>query len=364
MSALSEERVKEVLGTVQDPCINQDIVKYRLVKKIEVSGADVLVTIAIPTPVYPQAQRIELRKRIETALRQAGAATVTVMLEVDTAFQPAPSEKALLPGVKNVIAVAAGKGGVGKSTVATNLALAFQELGARVGLLDADIFGPSIPKMLGPATQPAATTQDQKIIPAIHHGLKVVSIGFFTDPNEAVVWRGPMVHRLLQQFLGDVMWGDLDYLICDLPPGTGDVQLSLSQLIPISGAVMVTTPQEVALIDVIKGIAMFKKVEIPILGIVENMSYYQCQSCGHTDEIFARGGGKRLADEIDAELLGEIPIDTRIRFGGDTGVPIVASAPDSAHAQRFRDIATRVGLMVAERVLAKPKRSSRLAVIK
>jgi ATP-binding protein involved in chromosome partitioning len=287
-----------------------------------------------------------------------------VMPRVVTAYQPPPSEKALLPGVKNVIAVAAGKGGVGKSTVATNLALALRAHGASVGLLDADVFGPSVPTMLGPAEQPPSTTPEQKIVPALHHGIKVISIGFFTSKDEAVVWRGPMVHRLLQQFLGDVAWGDLDYLVCDLPPGTGDVQLSLSQLIPVTGAVMVTTPQEVSIIDVVRAIAMFNKVEIPVLGLIENMSFYRCPACGHHDEIFAHGGGKRLAAEIDTEFFGEIPIDTRIRFGGDSGVPIVVSAPDSEHAIRFLDIASRVALKIADRVLSQPKRSSRLAIIK
>jgi ATP-binding protein involved in chromosome partitioning len=283
---------------------------------------------------------------------------------VVTAFTPAPSDKAVLKGPKNVIAVAAGKGGVGKSTVAVNLALALARHGAKVGLLDADVFGPSIPTMLGAPEVPASATKDSRITPALHHGLRVISVGFFVDKGEAVVWRGPMVHRLLQQFLGDVDWGVLDYLVCDLPPGTGDVQLSLSQLIPIAGAVMVTTPQEISIIDVVKGIAMFEKVEIPILGILENMSYYKCPACGHTDEIFSHGGGKRLAQEVGTEFFGEIPIDTRIRFGGDAGVPIVMASPDSENAQRFMDLASRAALKIAGAVLAKPKRSPRLAVIK
>jgi ATP-binding protein involved in chromosome partitioning len=364
MSELSESKVKEILSGVMDPGLGKDIVKYRIVRSVELSGADVMVHVDIPTPAYPDPLRRELSQRIQKALKAKGAASVSVVPRVETAFLPPPSEKALLPGVRNVIAVAAGKGGVGKSTVACNLAMALQEHGARVGLLDADVFGPSIPQMLGQPLQPPGTTPEQKIIPAIHHGLKVISIGFFTDRNEAVVWRGPMVHRLLQQFLGDVLWGELDYLVCDLPPGTGDVQLSLSQLIPISGAVIVTTPQEVAVIDVVKAIAMFAKVEIPVLGIVENMSFYQCPNCGHQDDIFSHGGGKRLAQESETEFLGEIPIDTRIRFGGDSGVPIVASAPDSEHARRFAEIATRVALRIAERVLGQPKRSSRLAVIR
>jgi ATP-binding protein involved in chromosome partitioning len=362
--SLNEERVREVLSAVIDPALEHDIVSYRVYKSCEIQGDDVLVHVDIPTAAYPQAQRRELATRIETALKAAGARQVTVVPEVVTAHLAAPSDKATLKGPKNVLAVAAGKGGVGKSTVAVNVALSLQRMGAKVGLLDADVFGPSIPQMLGPPERPPSTTPEQKIVPAIHHGLKVISVGFFVDAGEAVVWRGPMVHRLLQQFLADVEWGDLDYLVCDLPPGTGDVQLSLSQLIPIAGAVMVTTPQEVSIIDVVKGIAMFEKVEIPILGIVENMSYYVCPACGHHDEIFSHGGGKRLAQEVGCAFFGEIPIDTRIRFGGDAGVPVVIAAPDSENAQRFADVATRAALKIAGNVLSKPKRSPRLAVIR
>ncbi len=365
MSIKDANAAKEVLSGVRDPAIDQDIVKYRIVSNVEVSpGGDVLVEVHIPTHAYPVPLREELTVRIKKALADAGAKTVAVKQSVETAYLPAPSEKALLPGVKNIIAVAAGKGGVGKSTVAANLALALQAHGATVGLLDADVFGPSMPTMLGQASVPAGTTPDEKITPAIHHGLKVISVGFFVSRGEAVVWRGPMVHRLLQQFLTDVVWGDLDYLVIDLPPGTGDVQLSLSQLIPLTGSVLVTTPQEVAIADVVKGAAMFEKVEIPILGIVENMSYYSCPSCGHRDEIFAHGGGRRLATEMGVELLAELPIDTRIRFGGDSGVPLMVSAPDSENARRFLELASRTALKVAERVLAKPKRSPRLAVIR
>jgi ATP-binding protein involved in chromosome partitioning len=361
---ISEASVKEALAQVKDPAFGQDIVSYRMLRGVEVSGDDVLVKIDIPTHAYPTSQRRELAKRIEDALKPLGAKRVSVVPEVVTAYLPTPSDKSLLKGPKNVIAVAAGKGGVGKSTVAVNLALALARHGAKVGLLDADVFGPSIPTMLGAPEVPASASPESRIIPAIHQGLKVISVGFFVDKGEAVVWRGPMVHRLLQQFLGDVDWGELDYLVCDLPPGTGDVQLSLSQLIPIAGAVMVTTPQEVSIIDVVKGIAMFEKVEIPILGIVENMSYYKCPACGHTDEIFSHGGGKRLAQEIGAEFFGEIPIDTRIRFGGDAGVPIVVASPDSENANRFMSIASAAALKVAANVLSKPKRSPRLAVIK
>jgi ATP-binding protein involved in chromosome partitioning len=363
-SGLTQEDIKRVLADVQDPALERDIVSHRIFKSAELSGGDVLVHVTIPTPAYPTALRQELAARIEKALTGAGAASVTVLPEVVTAHVPPPSDKMILQGPKNVIAVAAGKGGVGKSTVATNLALALRRHGATVGLLDAHVFGPSIPQMLGPAEVAASTTEDQKIVPAVHHDIKVISVGFFVDRQEAVVWRGPMVHRLLQQFLQDVVWGELDYLICDLPPGTGDVQLSLSQLIPIAGSVMVTTPQEVSINDVVKGIAMFEKVEIPILGVIENMAYYRCPSCGHHDEIFSHGGGKRLAQEIGVDFLGEIPIDARIRFGGDAGVPIVAASPDSEHSRTFMDIASRVAVTIARRVLSQPRRSPRLAVIR
>ncbi|MEO6772021.1 MAG: iron-sulfur cluster carrier protein ApbC [Kofleriaceae bacterium] len=361
---ITEDQVKAALSTVIDPAFEHDIVSYRILRTFELQGDEVLVRIDLPTHAYPITLRRELQLRIETALKTAGAKRVTVIVDIATAFSPAPSDKAVLKGPKNVIAVAAGKGGVGKSTVAVNLALALARHGARVGLLDADVFGPSIPTMLGSPEVPAQASKDARIVPALMHGLRVVSVGFFVDKDEAVVWRGPMVHRLLQQFLGDVDWGELDYLVCDLPPGTGDVQLSLSQLIPIAGAVMVTTPQEVSIVDVVKGIAMFEKVEIPILGLVENMSYYKCPACGHTDEIFSHGGGKRLAQEIGTKFFGEIPIDTRIRFSGDAGVPVVVASPDSENAALFMDIATKTALEIARGVLSKPKRLPRLAVIK
>jgi ATP-binding protein involved in chromosome partitioning len=364
MSNITESRVKEVLSTVIDPVFEHDIVSWRIFRAAEVQGDHVLVKLDVPAHAYPATGRRELVNRVEAALRGAGAAQVTVTTEVVTAYVPAPSDKAVLKGPRNVIAVAAGKGGVGKSTVAVNLALALARQGAQVGLFDADVFGPSIPTMLGPPTQPAQAGKDSRIVPAIHYGLRVISVGFFVDKNEAVVWRGPMVHRLLTQFLSDVDWGDLDYLICDLPPGTGDVQLSLSQLIPIAGAVMVTTPQEVSIVDVVKGIAMFEKVEIPILGIIENMSSYTCPACGHNDEIFSHGGGKRLAQELGVPFFGEIPIDTRIRFGGDSGVPVIAASPDSENARRFLDLAEKAALGVARRVLSIPRRSPRLAVIR
>jgi ATP-binding protein involved in chromosome partitioning len=266
--------------------------------------------------------------------------------------------------VRNIIAIASGKGGVGKSTVATNFALALARYGARVGVLDADVFGPSVPGMLGDATSPAVTASGRKIEPAVHYGMKVMSIGFFVERDGAVIWRGPMVHKLLTQFLEDVEWGELDYLVCDLPPGTGDVQISLSQLIPLAGAVMVTTPQDVAIADVVRGISMFKKTEVPIIGIVENMSGYACSACGHHDPIFAQGGGRKLAETYGVPFLGQIPIDTRIRIGGDVGRPIIVGAPDSEIAKTYMEIAARVAGRLSVANFAAPKRSPSLVTIR
>jgi ATP-binding protein involved in chromosome partitioning len=361
---LSDDAIRERLKSVADPALDKDLVTMRQIKSIEVTGRKVTVTIELITPAYPQHLRDELRTRVVAAVSAAGAAEVEVAFTATVASKPAPADRARLPGVKNVIAVAAGKGGVGKSTVATNLAISLARHGARVGILDADVFGPSVPHMLGPPTRPASTTAGERIVPAVHYGVKVISIAFFVDKDKAVVWRGPMVHRLLQQFLEDVEWGELDYLVCDLPPGTGDVQLSLSQLIPITGAVMVTTPQEVALLDVTKAIQMFSSVAIPVLGIVENMSYYTCPACGHHDDIFSRGGGRRLARDNGFDFFGELPIDAKVRFGGDSGVPVCVAAPESEHAKAFFDIASKVAVKAAQKVLAEGRRSPGLTVLR
>ena len=268
--------------------------------------------------------------------------------------------------MKNIIAVAAGKGGVGKSTVTTNLAAALYRSGASVGILDADIYGPSIPQMMGDPDVPAAVDTGNKITPAIHHGLRVISVGFFVERGGAVIWRGPMVHKLLQQFLEDVEWGTLDYLLIDLPPGTGDAQLSLSQLIPVTGAVMVTTPQEVSVIDVEKAMSMWKRVEIPVLGVVENMSYYVCPTCGHHDEIFSRGGGQRLAERENVPFLGEVPLVTgRARRGRRGQAGGVRACPIQPVAHVFKDIADKVACALSVRNMPEPgsgKRSSKLTL--
>src|SRR6266487_3797874 len=269
---------------------------------------------------------------------------------------PADNKENLIPTVKHTIAISSGKGGVGKSTVAVNLACALVKQGARVGLMDADMYGPNVPMMMGVHKQPEQ--QDGKLLPAESHGVKLISMGFFVPEETPLTWRGPMIHTAIQQFFRDVVWGDLDYLLVDLPPGTGDAQLSISQLVPLSGAVIVTTPQEVALHDSRKGLVMFQKVNVPILGIIENMSYYVCGKCGERTEIFSYGGGERAAEKMGLPFLGRIPIDPAIRVGGDSGMPIVISNPDSPQAKAFMEIASgitaRVGLVPSGKEAPKP----------
>ena len=256
------------------------------------------------------------------------------------------AQDALLPGVKHIIAVASGKGGVGKSTVSTNLSVALAQTGAKVGLMDADIYGPNIPMMMGVPNPPEK--EGDKIKPAEAHGVKIMSMGFFVPEETAIVWRGPMVHTAIQQFFRDVLWGELDYLLVDLPPGTGDAQLSLSQIVPLTGVVTVTTPQEVALYDVRKGLMMFKKVNVPLLGVIENMSFFICGHCGERTEIFSFAGGERAAQKFEIPFLGRIPLDPAIREGGDAGMPIVVSVPDSPLTKAFQGVAETLQTRVRE----------------
>lgn len=258
----------------------------------------------------------------------------------------ATAQDAVLPGVKHIIAVASGKGGVGKSTVSANLSVALAQTGARVGLMDADIYGPNIPMMMGVPNPPEK--EGDKIKPAEAHGVKIMSMGFFVPEETAIVWRGPMVHTAIQQFFRDVLWGELDYLLVDLPPGTGDAQLSLSQIVPLTGVVTVTTPQEVALYDVRKGLMMFKKVNVPLLGVIENMSFFVCGHCGERTEIFSFAGGERAAKKFEIPFLGRIPLDPAIREGGDAGMPVVVSAPDSPLTLAFRGAAEALQTRVKE----------------
>jgi ATP-binding protein involved in chromosome partitioning len=336
-----------------------------MLREVSFAAGKATVAVRLTTPLCPS--REQIRAAVESSAKSVpGVSSVEVVFSAEVARKAGPAPERL-PTVRNIIAVAAGKGGVGKSTVATNLAAALSLGGTRVGLLDADVFGPSIPQMMGEPESAAEIRNEHTIVPGTHYGIKVLSVGFFVERGAAVIWRGPMIHKLLTQFVEDVEWGELDYLVVDLPPGTGDTQLSLSQLVPVTGAVMVTTPQEVSVIDVEKALAMWKKVEIPVLGIIENMSYFACPQCGHHEEIFARGGGRRLAERENLPFLGEIPMLSAIRGGGDAGKPVVLSEPDSDVARAFRAIAEKVACSLSVRNLPDPgtaKRSSKLSVMK
>ncbi|HEY4394077.1 MAG TPA: Mrp/NBP35 family ATP-binding protein, partial [Polyangia bacterium] len=360
------DEARAVLATVKDPALEVDFVSAGMVKDVTVDGGRVSVTIELTTPACPSKDAIT--KSIQAALGALpGVTGVDVRLTAAVAGRPNHPSNPRLPGVKNIIAVAAGKGGVGKSTVSTNLAAALSRLGASVGILDADVYGPSVPQMMGHPERPAGTEAGNKIIPAIHYDMKVISLGFFVERGGAVIWRGPMVHKLLQQFIEDVEWGELDYLIVDLPPGTGDAQLSLSQLLPITGAVMVTTPQEVSVIDVEKALSMWTRVEVPVLGLIENMSGFVCPSCGHHEEIFQGGGGRKLAERAGLKFLGEIPLEPAVSRAGDDGTPIVVRDPKSKVAEIFTRIASDVACQLSVRNSPSPetgKRSSKLTLIR
>jgi ATP-binding protein involved in chromosome partitioning len=342
---VSTEQVLEALKVVQDPDLHRDIVSLGFVQNMRIEGGSVAFDVVLTTPACPVKGTLHDQAR-DAVRRIPGVTDVDVNMTFNVASSRQPQPQQLIPGVRNVIAVASGKGGVGKSTVSTNLSIALAQTGARVGLLDADIYGPNIPLMMGFRGKPdvfgkavvdANGNETQLIVPLLAYGVKLMSIGFLIgDDDNPVIWRGPMVHGAIQQFLRDVDWGDLDYLVIDLPPGTGDAPLSLSQLVPIAGVVVVTTPQDVALQDVVKGIAMFEKLSVPIAGIVENMSYFQCPHCNEVTEIFGHGGGARLGEKYGIPLLGRIPLDVRIRSGGDEGRPIVIGEPESPVAEAFR----------------------------
>jgi ATP-binding protein involved in chromosome partitioning len=321
MSTITEAAVLDALRTVQEPELGGDLVSRNMVKDIAIDGSDVAFTIELTTPACPLKDEIEADVRRALAPVGVGGVAITWAATVRRAT-PRGAEQ-LVPGVKNVIAVASGKGGVGKSTVSVNLAVALARAGATVGLLDADITGPNIPMMLGVEGQPVSSPNN-KIVPLERHGVKVISIQFFVPDGQPIVWRGPLIGGAIQQFLRDVEWGELDYLVVDLPPGTSDAQLTLAQAVPISGTVLVTTPQDVALSDVAKALAMLERLNVPIIGIVENMSAFVCPHCGEATEIFGRGGGERFAQEHGLVFLGKIPLDVTVRQGGDVGVPAVA----------------------------------------
>ncbi len=343
--ALEQAHILEALRSVKDPDLHKDIVKLGFVKHVEIDGGRVAFTIELTTPACPVKEQMKEQARAAVAaIPGVTEVDITMTAQVRAAVSPDLS-KATVPGVKNVIAVGAGKGGVGKSTVAVNLAMALARTGSRVGLIDADIYGPNIPMMLGLKSQ--LGTDGEKIVPAEQYGIQVVSMGFLAADDAPVIWRGPMLHSVIKQFFHDVRWTNLDYLVVDLPPGTGDVALSLSQTVYVAGAIVVTTPQQVSLSDSRRAVAMYQKLNIPILGLIENMSHFVCPSCRHESDIFGRGGGERAAEEMQVPFLGRIPISEPIRVGGDNGVPLVLSDPDSPAAEAFHTAARRTAAQVS-----------------
>ena len=364
MNRATEEQIRQALGEVKDPDSGESIVQCGMVSGLIVKDGNVGFAIEVDPRKGPQME--PLRKAAEQAVAALpGVISVTAVLTAhrdhpgqqaaasEPAAQPAQTrpasgaqQQALVPGVRSIVAVASGKGGVGKSTTAVNLALGLATLGLRVGMLDADIYGPSQPRMLGISGRP--TSPDGKILrPMENYGIRCMSMGFLVNEDTPMIWRGPMVQSAIQQMLRDVEWGELDILVVDLPPGTGDAQLTMAQQVPLTGAVIVSTPQDIALIDAKKGLNMFRKVDVPVLGIVENMSYFTCPNCGHESNIFSRGGARREADQLGMEFLGELPLDIEIRETSDGGRPIVVSRPDSPHAGVYVAIARRVWEKVA-----------------
>ena len=345
MSSVSEATVLQALTSVTDPDLGRDIVSLDFVKDLVITGDKVSFTIELTTPACPV--KDEMRDQAHAAvLGLTGVAEVNVTMTASVRSALAPQAgRAPIPGVKNIIAVGAGKGGVGKTTVAVNVAVALARYGSRVGLIDGDVYGPNVPIMLGIEAQ--LESEGKRIVPAEKYGLKVVSMGFLTSAGAPIIWRGPMLHGVVRQFFQDVRWGELDYLVIDMPPGTGDVALSLSQTVPVSGAIVVTTPQTVSLADSRRAVAMYKKLDIPNLGIVENMSHYVCPSCDHESDIFGKGGGERVAVELDVPFLGQIPIYEPIRVGSDIGTPLVLSEPDSPVSKAFLHVAERAAAQIS-----------------
>ena len=344
MAELTKEQVEAALKQIQDPYIGKDLIASNTVKDIEINAGKVSVLVELGYPA--KGIKDDVATQIEEKIREAGAEIVEANVSWNIEAHSVQKSLKPLENIKNVIAVASGKGGVGKSTTAVNLALALSMEGAIVGVLDADIYGPSQPRMLGVSGQPKSS-DGKSLEPMESHGVQAMSIGFLIDEETPMIWRGPMVTQALEQLLNDTQWRGLDYLVVDLPPGTGDVQLTLAQKIPVSGAVIVTTPQDIALLDARKGLKMFEKVEVPVLGIVENMSIHICSECGHEESIFGEGGGARMAEESGVEMLGALPLDIQIREQADGGKPTVASMPDSRIAEIYREIARKAAAKLA-----------------
>src|SRR5580693_241854 len=349
---VTEAAVLDALKVVTDPDLHRDIVTLGFIKNLKVDRAQVSFTIELTTPACPVKEQMRDQARA-VVMRVPGVGGVDVQMSARVREAVGgDGTRSPIPGVKNVIAVGAGKGGVGKTTVAVNLAIALAKSGGRVGLVDADIYGPNVPIMLGLKAQ--LTTDGQKIIPAERYGLQVISMGFLTADDAPIIWRGPMLHGAVQQFFREVRWTDLDYLVVDLPPGTGDVALSLSQTVPVAGAIVVTTPQQVSLADSRRAIAMYKKLNIPTLGVVENMSYFVCTNCQHEADIFGHGGGEQMAADLGVPFVGRIPLYQQIREGGDSGMPLVISHPDSPAARAFMAAAERTAAQVSIASFTRP----------
>ncbi|HMQ29411.1 MAG TPA: Mrp/NBP35 family ATP-binding protein [Chloroflexaceae bacterium] len=345
----TEQQVLAALSKVQEPELGGDLVSRRMIKDVKISGGAVSFTIELTTPACPLKDQI--RGEAEAAVLEVpGVAEVGIEFTANTRRPAGIPEQAAIPGVSNVIAVAAGKGGVGKSTVAANLAVALAQEGATVGLLDADVFGPSMPMMFGVRGQPEAFQNEQGeaiMVPLSGHGIKLISVGFLVDESQPVIWRGPMVSQLLRQFLYNVAWAPLDYLIIDMPPGTGDIALTLAQSLPLTGSLIVTTPQAVATADVVKAMEMFKKVNVPLLGIVENMAYFVAPDTGARYDIFGSGGAEQLSSRLGVPLLGQVPLGIAVRQGGDSGTPAVISDAPDAYAEEFRALARQLAARIS-----------------
>ena len=345
--AITEQQVQAALKELTDPNTGKDYVTGKEARNIKIDGDNVSLDILLGYPAKTQIEPI--RKQVVAKLKTIpGVGSVTANVTMKIVSHAVQRGVKLIPGVKNIIAVASGKGGVGKSTTAVNLALALAAEGASVGVLDADIYGPSQPTMLGITGRPESK-DGKRLEPMEGHGLQAMSIGFLIDVETPMVWRGPMVTQALEQLLNETNWRDVDYLVVDLPPGTGDIQLTLAQRVPVTGAVIVTTPQDIALMDARKGLKMFEKVNIPILGIVENMSLHICSKCGHEEHIFGAGGGARMSKDYGVELLGSLPLDIKIREQADSGKPTVVADPDGRVAEIYRQIARRVAVKIAEK---------------
>jgi ATP-binding protein involved in chromosome partitioning len=347
---LSQAAVLEVLKPVQDPELQKSLVDLNMIRNIEIQQGAVSFTLVLTTPACPLREFIveDCKKAVSTL---AGVESVEVNVTAETPQQKSLPDRTGIPGVKNIIAISSGKGGVGKSTVSVNIAVALAQAGATVGMIDADIYGPNVPTMLGlekAVVEVRKEAEGDILQPAQNHGVKLVSMGFLIDRDQPVIWRGPMLNGIIRQFLYQVDWGELDYLVVDLPPGTGDAQLTLAQAVPMAGVVIVSTPQDVAVLDARKGLKMFQQLGVPVLGVVENMSYFIPPDLPDRQyDIFGSGGGQQLSDELEVPLIGCVPLEIPVRQGGDRGIPIVAAEPDSASAQALRTIAEKVAALVS-----------------